>query len=83
MRALCLLVAALALAGCGDDCPSSPTAGQSCSSAGKSCVVEDFHCVCSSERWECSLIEDGGNYPPVHDLAVRVLSGRDLSPASD
>lgn len=83
MRARCLLVAAFALAACGDDCPSSPNPGQSCSSTAKSCIVEDFHCVCLGGLWECSLIEDGGNYPPVHDLAVRDLSLRDLSPASD
>jgi hypothetical protein len=86
MRGLALLLATclLAIAGCGDDCPSSSARGQSCSSIGMSCVVEDaFHCVCIGELWECSLIEDGGNYPPVHDLAVRDLSVRDLSPATD
>ena len=82
MRALALLVAVFALAACGDDCPSSASGGQSCSSMGASCVVGDETCVCLGGLWECGFPDDG-HYPPVHDLAVPDLSVRDLSPASD
>lgn len=76
MRAVILLVAAFALAGCGDDCPSSTPATSSCSSNGMSCDVEGYRCTCTDGQWDCVTSDDARFV--IHDLAVR-----DLSSASD
>lgn len=77
MRALCILIAAFALAGCGDgDCPSSASGGSTCSSNGLTCDVEGYRCTCDNGQWDCVTSDDARFM--VHDLAVR-----DLTTATD
>jgi hypothetical protein len=74
LLASALVVGAAAFAGCDDqaDCPSTLTAGGSCSAEGLTCSI---NCTCLGGRWEC--LDDMPMAPP------RDMTMRDLANPSD
>ena len=82
MRAL-FLIAALAIAGCDHPatCPMFPYNDLRCSIEGQVCpTMTQGPCTCQGGIFDCP-----GEFPQVHDMAVRDLSlpAGDLSRASD
>lgn len=76
MRAL-IVISLLAMAGCGEDCPTSTPAPSSCSTEGMYCSsVDGYACTCTQGQWECVTSDDARFV--VHDLSTR-----DLAPPGD
>jgi hypothetical protein len=68
-----LAIGAGSFAGCGDmaDCPSTFSAGGSCSAAGLSCSSSSITCTCTGSVWACN---NDLPFPIVHDLSMRDLA---------
>jgi hypothetical protein len=76
-----LAIGASSFAGCADaDCPSTITAGASCSAAGLSCSVGAEYCTCVNGQWACM---DDLPVTVVHDLSMHDLSMPDQGPSGD